>query len=150
MSVFVGAGFCLLIAFIAYGLHQANALNNKIIVGLLIVIWGIGMAQIAYYYFMGYYFYHHGKIEQDCGTITYPNHPLTYRKRQNITTHRIATQSDTSDTKYRFRYNHEYYDNKLSFNGFKKGDKVCFSYIKVDKVVNGAPYWLKSIKIQSQ
>lgn len=147
MGVFVGAGFWLLVGFIAYGLHQGNALNNKIIVGLLISFWLIGTFVIGYYYIMGDYLYHNGKAQKDCGVIIYPDTPLTARQQRKSVTNRITIQSSSMDKKYRFRYIDEYYTDKFSFNGFKKGDKVCFDYIEVKNFVNGYPYWLKRIYI---
>lgn len=149
MGIFVGTAFWLLVGFIAYGLHQGNALNNKIIIGLLISFWLIGTFLIGYYYIMGNYLYHNGKIQKACGVIMYPDTPLTARQQRKSVTNRITIQSDGIDKKYRFRYIDEYYANKFSFNGFKKGDKVCFEYIEVENFVNGHPYWLKGIYIKN-
>lgn len=150
MGVFVGTGFWLLVGFIAYGLHQGNALNNKIIVGLLIGFWLIGTFVIGYYYIMGDYLYHNGKAQKDCGIIIYPDKPLTARQQRKSVTNRITIQSSNIDKKYRFRYIDDYYTNKLSFNGFKKGDSVCFEYVNVETFANGYPYWLKSIRIANE
>ena len=148
MSVLIGTGFWLLMGFIAYGLHQADALRHKIIVILLLVIWATGTSLIAYYYLRGDYLYHHGKVEQDCGIITHPNKPLSLRQQLKSTTNRISIQSDTHDKRYHFRYIDDYYGNRLSFNGLKKGDKVCFAYVMVDEFAHGYPYWLKNIDVK--
>lgn len=150
MSVFVGAGFWLLVGFIAYGLHQGNALNHKIIVILLVGFWLSGTLAITYYYVKGDYLYNNGQVQQDCGMVLYPNKPLTTRKKSKAITNRLTVQSNHNDKKYRFRYIADYYDNKLSFNGLKRGDKVCFEYIVVNGFANGYPYWLKSIRVVSE
>ena len=149
MGVFIGAGFWLLVGFIAYGLHQANALHHKAIIAVLLIFWAVGTSLIAYFYMKGDYLYHYGKVNQECGVIIYPTKPLSFKQQSKAITNRITIQSSTSDKKYHFRYIHDYYDNKLSFNGLKQGDKVCFDYVAVKGFTNGYPYWLKKIWVVS-
>lgn len=148
MSVLIGTGFWLLMGFIAYGLYQADALRHKIIAVLLLVILATGTLLIAYYYLRGDYLYHHGKVEQDCGVIIHPAKPLSLRQQRKSTTNRISIQSNTHNKRYQFRYIDDYYANRLSFNGLKKGDKVCFTYVMVDGFAYGYPYLLKRIDVK--